>query len=64
MSGIHTHSGTRAVQRMVEYAPSSGGLALWVHHRDLPEAQGGTVLARICRCDRLLSSTLDKARSS
>jgi hypothetical protein len=27
-------------------------------------SQGGTVLARICRCDRLLSSTLDKARSS
>jgi predicted metal-dependent peptidase len=51
MSGIHTHSGTRAVQRMVEYAPSSGGLALWVHHRDLPEASatltaandGGTI---------------------
>jgi len=31
------HRGTRAVQRMVEYAPSTGGLALWVHHRDLPE---------------------------
>lgn len=30
------HRGTRAVQRMVEYAPSTGGLALWVHHRDLP----------------------------
>jgi predicted metal-dependent peptidase len=35
---IYTHSGTRAIQRMVEYAPSSGGLALWIHHRDLPEA--------------------------
>jgi len=30
------HRGTRAIQRMVEYAPSTGGLALWVHHRDLP----------------------------
>lgn len=31
-----THRGTRAVQRMVEHAPSTGGLALWVHHRELP----------------------------
>lgn len=29
------HRGTRAVQRMVEYAPSTGGLALWVRHHDL-----------------------------
>jgi predicted metal-dependent peptidase len=28
------HRGTRAVQRMVEFAPSTGGLALWVQHRD------------------------------
>jgi predicted metal-dependent peptidase len=28
------HRGTRAVQRMVEYAPSTGGLALWVRHHD------------------------------
>jgi len=28
------HRGTRAIQRLVEYAPSSGGLALWVHHHD------------------------------
>ncbi len=34
---IHEHRGTRAVQRMVEYAPSTGGLALWVHHRDDPD---------------------------
>ncbi len=33
---LHTHRGTRAVQRMVEYAPSTGGLALWVRHEDLP----------------------------
>jgi len=30
------HRGTRAIQRMVEYAPCTGGLALWVHHHDLP----------------------------
>jgi hypothetical protein len=31
-----THRGTRAIQRMVEFAPSTGGLALWAHHVDLP----------------------------
>lgn len=31
------HRGTRAVQRMVEHAPSSGGLALWVRHADVIE---------------------------
>ncbi len=30
------HRGTRAIQRMVECAPSTGGLALWVKHQDLP----------------------------
>jgi predicted metal-dependent peptidase len=36
--GIHLyrHRGTRAIQRMVEFAPSTGGLALWVKHQDLP----------------------------
>ena len=29
------HRGTRAIQRLVEFAPSTGGLALWVRHRDL-----------------------------
>jgi predicted metal-dependent peptidase len=33
------HRGTRAVLRMVEYAPSTGGLALWVRHVDLSEAE-------------------------
>ncbi len=33
---LYSHRGTRAVQRLVEFAPSTGGLALWVHHRDLP----------------------------
>jgi predicted metal-dependent peptidase len=32
----HQHRGLRAVQRMVEFAPSTGGLALWVRHHDLP----------------------------
>jgi predicted metal-dependent peptidase len=32
------HRGTRAVQRMVEFAPSTGGLALWVKHHDHPPA--------------------------
>ena len=28
------HRGTRAIQRLVEFAPSTGGLALWVRHVD------------------------------
>jgi predicted metal-dependent peptidase len=33
--GAHPgHRGTRAIQRMVEFAPSTGGLALWVGHQD------------------------------
>jgi len=28
------HRGTRAIQRMIEFAPSTGGLALWVRHAD------------------------------
>jgi len=32
----YRHRGTRAIQRMVEYAPSTGGLALWVAHADRP----------------------------
>ena len=41
----YQHRGTRAIQRMVEYAPSTGGLALWVRHVDLPDdpdASAGT----------------------
>jgi hypothetical protein len=33
---LYRHRGTRAIQRMVEFAPSTGGLALWVKHQDLP----------------------------
>ena len=29
------HRGTAAIQRLVEYAPASGGLALWMQHRDI-----------------------------
>jgi len=36
----HRHRGVHAVQRMVEFAPSSGGLALWVGHADLPATDG------------------------
>lgn len=36
VSEPYGHRGTRAIQRMVEYAPSTGGLALWVRHQDLP----------------------------
>jgi len=32
------HRGSRAVERLVEYAPASGGLALWMQHRDVHQA--------------------------
>ncbi len=32
--GPQRHRGTRAVQLMVEHAPATGGLALWVQHSD------------------------------
>jgi predicted metal-dependent peptidase len=35
-TALHEHRGTRAIQRLVEFAPSTGGLALWVRHRDRP----------------------------
>lgn len=35
------HRGSRAIRRMVEYAPATGGLALWVRHVDLrPDDEG------------------------
>jgi len=35
-SGVqHQHRGVRAIQRMVEFAPSTGGLALWMRHQDI-----------------------------
>jgi len=35
----YRHRGTRAVARMVEFAPSTGGLALWVKHQNIPDLQ-------------------------
>ncbi len=35
-AALYGHRGTSAIQRMVEFAPSTGGLALWVGHRDVP----------------------------
>jgi predicted metal-dependent peptidase len=34
---LYRHRGTRAVARMVEFAPSTGGLALWVKHQAMSE---------------------------
>jgi predicted metal-dependent peptidase len=34
-TSVFRHRGTRAIQRMVEFAPSTGGLALWVRHHDV-----------------------------
>jgi predicted metal-dependent peptidase len=31
------HRATRAIERMVEHAPATGGLALWMRHVDAPE---------------------------
>jgi predicted metal-dependent peptidase len=39
-SAVYEHRGTRAVQRMVEYAPSTGGLALWIRHKDVEPERG------------------------
>lgn len=36
MSEAWSHRGAAAIRRMVEYAPASGSLALWVRHQDLP----------------------------
>jgi predicted metal-dependent peptidase len=38
---LYTHRGTRAVQKMVEYAPSTGGLALWIRHQDVDALPAG-----------------------
>jgi len=42
---LYCHRGTRAIQRMVEFAPSTGGLALWVRHVDLPMDAAAPVIA-------------------
>jgi predicted metal-dependent peptidase len=43
-SAIGGHRGTRAIQRMVEFAPATGGLALWMRHVDTDEE--GTPVVR------------------
>lgn len=35
---------TRAIQRMVEFAPSTGGLALWMNHTDLPPTENAPAI--------------------
>ncbi|MBK1713293.1 vWA domain-containing protein [Rubrivivax gelatinosus] len=42
---VYLHRGTRAVQRLVEFAPSTGGLALWAHHRDRAAGEGAPTIA-------------------
>ncbi|MCF7991167.1 MAG: VWA-like domain-containing protein, partial [Thiohalocapsa sp.] len=37
---VYSHRGTRAIQRMVEYAPSTGSLALWIRHADVDDERG------------------------
>jgi predicted metal-dependent peptidase len=36
---IATHRASRAIERMVEHAPATGGLALWMRHVDAPEGE-------------------------
>ena len=44
------HRGTRAIQTMVEYAPATGGLALWMEHRDVDDRNDVPVIANDGRC--------------
>ena len=41
----HDHRGVRAIQRMVEFAPSTGGLALWVRHQDVADGEDAPAVA-------------------
>jgi hypothetical protein len=41
--GQHEHRGRRAVMRLVEFAPASGSLALWVRHQDVDDVQAGEI---------------------
>jgi predicted metal-dependent peptidase len=53
-SALHAHRGTRAVQRLVEFAPSTGGLALWMHHRDeVPPSTHAAPAARSAQADQV-----------
>jgi predicted metal-dependent peptidase len=42
---LYTHRGVRAVQHLVEHAPSTGSLALWVGHHDKPVDAVGPPIA-------------------
>jgi predicted metal-dependent peptidase len=48
---LHHHRGTPAIQRLVEFAPSTGGLALWVEHRDV-DADDAPLVQTDGRCIR------------
>ena len=56
---LHTHRGTRAVQRLVEFAPSTGGLALWMHHRDDAPAAPTTPAAPRARAEAVAPVSTD-----
>ncbi len=47
----YQHRGTRAIQRMVEYAPATGGLALWVRHQDAQPGPGDIDTALVVTTD-------------
>ena len=42
---LRNHRGTRAIQKMVEFAPSTGGLALWVRHHDVDGSEAPAIAA-------------------
>jgi len=48
---LYSHRGTTAIQRLVEYAPSTGGLALWIEHRDVTDP-GALAVCTDGRCIR------------
>lgn len=43
--GWSRHRGSRAIQRIIEYAPATGGLALWIRHQDIEQGPGATPIA-------------------
>jgi predicted metal-dependent peptidase len=44
MAWMRDHRGVRAIQRLVEFAPSTGGLALWVGHMDIIDDDAPVIL--------------------
>jgi hypothetical protein len=44
MTAVATgHRATRAIERIVEHAPATGGLALWMRHVDAPEGDAAPI---------------------